>query len=82
MVFVVWPRCRERGKAAEHSYRKIPLGELLDTANVFPIGTDQHAVFTTEYLARMAELKGFDATGSAAEFTDLDIVVLFDEEAA
>jgi len=56
--------------------------ECLDAANVFPIGTDQHAVFTSEYLARMAELEGFDATGGGAEFTDLDIVVLFDEEVA
>lgn len=32
-------------------------GELLDTANVFPIGTNQHAVFTSEYLARTFELE-------------------------
>ena len=25
--------------------------EALDTANMFPIGTDHHAVFTTEYLS-------------------------------
>lgn len=26
-------------------------GEALDTANVFAVGTEQHALFTTEYLA-------------------------------
>ena len=30
--------------------------EALDTANVFPIGTDHHAVFTTEYLAQFSAL--------------------------
>jgi len=32
--------------------------ESLDTANVFPIGTDHHAVFTTEYLAQFIALNG------------------------
>ena len=34
--------------------------EALDTANVFPIGTDHHAVFTTEYLAQFGALEGVD----------------------
>jgi hypothetical protein len=28
----------------------------LDIANVFPIGTEQHAVFTTEYLSQFSAL--------------------------
>ena len=31
--------------------------ESLDTANVFPIGTDRHAVFTTEYLSQLNALE-------------------------
>ena len=31
--------------------------ESLDTANVFPIGTDRHAVFTTEYLSQLSALE-------------------------
>jgi hypothetical protein len=31
--------------------------EALDTANVFPIGTDHHAVFTTAYLSQLSALE-------------------------
>jgi len=31
--------------------------EALDTANMFPIGTDHHAVFTTEYLSQLSALE-------------------------
>lgn len=32
-------------------------GEPPDAANVFPVGTNNHAVFTTEWMARMFELE-------------------------
>ncbi|CAN5298406.1 hypothetical protein BH10PSE16_BH10PSE16_01130 [soil metagenome] len=56
--------------------------EPLDDANVFEIGTNNHAVFNTEYLAHMHELEGHTSIGSAAEFTDFEIVVLHIEEVA
>jgi hypothetical protein len=31
--------------------------EALDTANVFPIGTDHHAFFTTAYLSQLSALE-------------------------
>ena len=31
--------------------------ESLDTANVFLVGTDHHAVFTTEYLSQLSALE-------------------------
>lgn len=39
--------------------------EMLDTANVFPIGTEHHAVFTTEYLSQFSVL---DEAGQDMQF--------------
>lgn len=52
-------------------------GEPLDTANLFPIGTSQHTLFTNEWLARTFELEGCGASDAAgATFEDFEILVL------
>jgi hypothetical protein len=51
LIFVTLAEVRHLGQAAAIR------DEALDTANVFPIGTDHHAVFTTAYLSQLSALE-------------------------